>query len=74
MTRLTHDAVFAIAWRLLEVIKPLLREEEWRDFLEEAMLVAQQEIERYEEAKARQEARLKPLGRGGTIGEAPDRR
>jgi hypothetical protein len=54
--------VFAIAWRSLEVIKPLLREEEWRDFLEEVMLVGRQEIERYEEAKARQKQRLRPTG------------
>jgi hypothetical protein len=62
LTRLQHDCVFAIAWRSLETVKTLLREEEWRDFLEEVMLVVSQEMGRYEEAKARQEARLRPGG------------
>ena len=50
-----RDLAFAIARRTLDVIKCLLREEEYRDFLEEVMLIASQEIERYEEAKARRD-------------------
>ncbi len=64
MSRLLHDCVFAIVWRSLGTIKTLLREEERRDFLEEVILVARQEVKRYEEARARQEARLRPVGNG----------
>ena len=60
--RQQHDCAFAIAWRVLETIKPLIREEEQRDAVEEFYLIAQQEVERYEQAKARQEARLRPMG------------
>ena len=62
--RLLHDCTFSIAWRSLETIKTLLREENWRDFVEEVMLVARQEVERYEERKAREKARLRPVGKG----------
>jgi hypothetical protein len=58
--RLIHDAAFAVAWRMLELVRSLIREEEQRDFVEEGYLLARQEIERMLAARERQEARLHP--------------
>lgn len=55
-----NDCSFAIAWRSLELLNGLIREEEKRDFLEEVMLIARQEVERMLAAAERQEMRLHP--------------
>jgi hypothetical protein len=65
--RQKHDLCFAIAWRVLELVKPLLPEHDHRDFMQEVLEITRQEVENYERARARQEARLRPVN-GGTGG------
>jgi hypothetical protein len=59
MSRLQHDACFAISFRAVDLVRGLIRQEEERDFVEEMFLIVQQELVRYEAAKDRQEARLR---------------
>ena len=58
--RQIHDLCHAVAWRALEIVRPLVRDDEARDAYAEFYEIARQEIERYEEAKVRQESRLHP--------------
>jgi hypothetical protein len=60
--RLQHDCCHAIAWRALELFRPLIRDEEARDAYSELFEIARQELENYDRAVARREAQLRPLG------------
>jgi hypothetical protein len=51
--RRRHDLVHAISWNVLEIFRPLLREEEWRDAYSEVYAIALAEVETHERLKAR---------------------
>jgi hypothetical protein len=59
--RLRHDFCHAVASRVVELFRSLLRDEEARDAYAEVYEVTRQEAETYARAKARQDARLRPL-------------
>jgi hypothetical protein len=60
--RQQHDFAHAVAWRVVELFRPLLRGEEAREAYAEAYEIAIQEIRNYLAAAARQEQRLRPTG------------
>lgn len=55
---LRHDAAFAAARALVEIVAPCLREEERRDAFEEFYRVCVAMIEAYEQQMQREAARL----------------
>jgi hypothetical protein len=59
--RLTHDAAVAMAHALLDMVKPCLREEEYRLALQEFYQICRAGIEAYELQHNRQQQRLRPL-------------
>jgi hypothetical protein len=58
--RLTHDAAVAMAYTLLEQVKPCLREEEWKDAWQELYTICRAGIEAYELQLARTRNRRRP--------------
>jgi hypothetical protein len=58
--RLCHDAAFAMAKTLLDIVGPCIREEEQRDAFDEFYRVCLAGIEAYETHVARMESRLHP--------------
>jgi hypothetical protein len=58
--RLKHDAVMAMATACLDLIKPCLRDEEWRDAFEGFSAICTAGIEAYEIQKQRMLERLNP--------------
>jgi hypothetical protein len=59
--RLVHDAAEAMAHALLDVVKPCIREEEWRDAVSEFYAVCKAGLEAYELRVDRMQKRLRPL-------------
>lgn len=55
-----HDAAEAMARALLDLVKPCLREEEWRDALIEFHAICKAGIEAYESQINRMQPRLNP--------------
>jgi hypothetical protein len=53
-----HDFCHGVAWRGVELFRPLLRDEEARDAYAELYEIARQEVESYQRAEAGQEDRL----------------
>jgi hypothetical protein len=60
-TRLQHDAAEAMAHALLDLVKPCLREEEFRDAFDEFYAVCRARIEAYELQIDRMRRRLNPM-------------
>ena len=60
--RLAHDAAYAMAKAILDVIAPTLREEEKRDAFAEFYQVCKAGIEAYELQVCRMQNRLDPKG------------
>ena len=59
--RLRHDFCHALALRIVEVFRPLLRDEEAREAYAEVYEIARQESEKNDHARSRQQARLRPM-------------
>ncbi len=58
--RLVHDAAFAMALAILDVVSPLLREEERKDAFDEFFRVCQAGIEAYGIQANRMSERMRP--------------
>jgi hypothetical protein len=74
--RLIHDTAHRAAVEVLNVFAPLLREEEQLDAYREVMPIVSEALVRFQEALAREQARLSPtahdakaLGRSTTVGQ-----
>jgi hypothetical protein len=55
-----HDAAFAIAFRMLELMRSSIPDHAHQESMAEFYEIARQEVGHYERARAQQEARLNP--------------
>ena len=58
--RIRHDCAWEQAHQMLKLAAPLLRDEEMRDFLNEAYAIALTRLECYAVQRSRMQERLKP--------------
>lgn len=63
-SRVLHDTAHSTALKLLEIVKPCIREEEWRDAYAEFYAAVREGLVAYEEQAHRNAARLGPLAGG----------
>src|SRR5271154_1971492 len=61
--RQKHDLAYAISFRIFELLGDQIPADLRRDTLEEFYAISKDEIDTHDRLAARQEARLKPIGR-----------
>lgn len=59
---LQHDAAVAMAKAIVEIFRPLLRQEEYRDAIDEVYAAVTAGLRAYDLRRAQIQKRLKPMG------------